>query len=172
MACDGVQIGTNDGLPKNRRSWRGRTRISACPGLEKALGAVERVLVSCDRKDFDIPACLPEVVPKMPVGLSRAKELISGGQTRIDVGGDGLVILDDDGHLDVELPKAAVWLTYTHSDCLREFMPMTAQLFGDPLNVQQRGFIIGLPIVSFEDQYRGIADDLAIGMAKTSQFWG
>ena len=41
MAFDRVPIGISDGLPKNRRLCRGRARISGCPGLENALGAVE-----------------------------------------------------------------------------------------------------------------------------------
>ena len=46
-----------------------KRRGSPCPGLEKALDAVEMVLVPNDRKDFDSPACLPELVPKLPVSL-------------------------------------------------------------------------------------------------------
>jgi hypothetical protein len=30
MAFDGVPIGLSDGLPKNRRFWRGRPHLSGC----------------------------------------------------------------------------------------------------------------------------------------------
>ena len=40
MAFDGVPMGIGDGLPEPRRFCLGRCRVSGCPGLEKALGAV------------------------------------------------------------------------------------------------------------------------------------
>ncbi len=46
-----------------------KRRGSGCPGLEKALGAVEMVLVPSDRKDFDSPASVAELVSKLPVSL-------------------------------------------------------------------------------------------------------
>ena len=76
MAFDGVPIGIGDGLPKNRCFRLGRCRVSGCPGLENLLGAVEMVLVPSDRKHFDSPACLPELVPKLPVGLAPAMEQV------------------------------------------------------------------------------------------------
>ena len=36
VAFDGVPIGFSDGMPKNRRFWRGRCRVSGCPGLDPA----------------------------------------------------------------------------------------------------------------------------------------
>ena len=108
MAFDRVPIGIGDGLPEGRRWCLDRSRVSGCPGLENALGAVEMLLVPSDRKDFDSPACLPELVPKLPVGLAPAMERASGGHARIDVGEDGPVTLDGDWHLDVEIPDAAV----------------------------------------------------------------
>ena len=63
MAFDGVPIGISDGLPELRCFCLGRCRVSGCPGLENALGAVEMVLVPSDRKDVDSPAFLPELVP-------------------------------------------------------------------------------------------------------------
>ena len=41
MAFDGVPIGIGDGLPQPRRFCLGRCRVSGCPGLDNALGAVE-----------------------------------------------------------------------------------------------------------------------------------
>ena len=107
-AFDGVPIGISDGLPKNRRFCPGRFRVSGCPGLENPLGAVEMVLVPSDRKDIDSPACLPELVPKLPVGLVPAMERASGGHARIDVGENGRVLLDGDRQFDVEIPDASV----------------------------------------------------------------
>ena len=49
MAFDGVPIGIGDGLRKNRRFCLGRYRVSGCPGLENALGAVEMLLVPLTR---------------------------------------------------------------------------------------------------------------------------
>ena len=108
MAFDGVPIGISDGLPKNRRFCLSRCRVSAGPGLENSLGAVEMLLVPSDRKYFDPPACLPELVPKLPVGLAPAMERASGGHARIHGGEDGPVPLDGDWHLDVEIPDASV----------------------------------------------------------------
>ena len=58
---------------------------SPCPGLEKALGAVEMVLVPSDRKDFDSPACLPELVPKLPVslGTDHPREVIEAARAHV-----------------------------------------------------------------------------------------
>ena len=89
MAFDGVPIGIGEGLPEEGRFCLSRYRVSGCPGLENALSAVEMVLVPSDRKYFDSPACLPELVPKLPVGLAPAMERASGGYARIDVGEDG-----------------------------------------------------------------------------------
>ena len=41
--------------------------VSGCPGREKTLGAVEMLPVPSDRKDFDPPAFLLELAPKLPV---------------------------------------------------------------------------------------------------------
>ena len=49
-----------------------KRRGSGCPGLEKALGAVEMVLVPSDRNDFDSPASVAELVSKLPVSLAPA----------------------------------------------------------------------------------------------------
>ena len=40
-AFDGVPIGISDGLPEEGRFHLGRARVSGCPGLQHALGAVE-----------------------------------------------------------------------------------------------------------------------------------
>ena len=53
-----AQSASVDSLPKNRPFCLGRYRVSGCPGLVNALGAVEMLLVPSDRKDFDSPACL------------------------------------------------------------------------------------------------------------------
>ena len=45
MAFDGVQIGISDGLPERRRFCLGCCRVSGCPGLENALGAVATLRV-------------------------------------------------------------------------------------------------------------------------------
>ena len=58
MAFDGVPIAISHGLPGGRRFWLGRCRVSGCPGLENALGAVEMLLVPSGRRYFDSPACL------------------------------------------------------------------------------------------------------------------
>ena len=58
---------------------------SGCPGLEKALGAVEMLLVPTDRKDLDSPASVAELVPKLTVGLPPAMERAPGGHARVDV---------------------------------------------------------------------------------------
>ena len=58
MAFDGVPIGISDGLPEGRRWYLDCSRVSGCPGLENALGAVEMLLVPSDHKYFDSPACL------------------------------------------------------------------------------------------------------------------
>ena len=50
MAFDGVPIGISDGLPEGRRFRLGRTRVSGCPSLESALGAVEMLLVLLRRQ--------------------------------------------------------------------------------------------------------------------------
>ena len=50
MACDGVPIGLSDGLPEGRRFCIDRCRVSGCPGLENALGAVEMLLVPLRRQ--------------------------------------------------------------------------------------------------------------------------
>ena len=71
---DGGPIGISDGLPKNRCFCLGRYRGSGCPGLENARGAGEMLLVLTDRKDFDSRACLPELGPKLPVGLAPGME--------------------------------------------------------------------------------------------------
>ena len=52
-----------------------KRRGSGCPGLEKALGAVEMLLVPSDRKDFDSPASVAELVPKLPVSLAPAMHM-------------------------------------------------------------------------------------------------
>ena len=52
------------------------------------------LLVPSDRKDFDSPACLPELVPKLPVGLAPAMERASGRHVRIYGGEDGPVLFD------------------------------------------------------------------------------
>ena len=91
MAFDGDPIGITDGLPKNRRFRLGRCRVSGCPGLENALGAVEMLLVPSDREYLDSPVCLPELVQKLPVGLAPGIQLASGGHARIYVGEDGPV---------------------------------------------------------------------------------
>ena len=46
MAFDGVPTGFGDGLPEGRRWCLGRCRVSGCPGLDNALGAVEMLRVS------------------------------------------------------------------------------------------------------------------------------
>ena len=108
MAFDGVPIGISNGLPEPRRFCLGCCRVSGCPELESAQGWVEMLLVPSNRKYFDSPACLAELVPKLPVGLSPAMERASGGHARIYVGEDGSVTLDGDWHLDVEIPDASV----------------------------------------------------------------
>ena len=75
MAFDGVPIGIGEDLPEPRRFCLGRWRASGCPGLEKALGAVEMVLVPSDRKDFDSPASVAELGPKLPVSLAPAMHM-------------------------------------------------------------------------------------------------
>ena len=50
MAFDGVPIGASDGLPKNGRFCHGRARVSGCPGLENAPGAVGMLLVPLRRQ--------------------------------------------------------------------------------------------------------------------------
>ena len=50
MAFDGVPIGISDGLPEGRRWCLDCSRVSGCPGLENALGAVEMLLVPSDHK--------------------------------------------------------------------------------------------------------------------------
>ncbi len=52
-----------------------KRRGSPCPGLEKALGAVEMLLVPSDRKYFDSPASVAELVPKLPVSLGPAMHM-------------------------------------------------------------------------------------------------
>ena len=37
MAFEGVSIGISDALPRNRRFWRGRARVSGSPVLENWL---------------------------------------------------------------------------------------------------------------------------------------
>ena len=69
---------------------------------------MEMFLVPSVRKYFDPPACLPELVPKLPVGLAPAMERASDRHARINLGEDGLVTLDDDWHRDVEIPDAPV----------------------------------------------------------------
>ena len=96
MAFDGVPIGISDGLPAGLHFCRSRCRVLGCPGLENALRAVGTVLVSSDRKELDSPACLPELVLKLTVGLPPAMHRASGGHARIYVGEDGPVALDDD----------------------------------------------------------------------------
>ena len=46
MGFDGVPIGIGEVLTEEGRFWRGRCRVSGCPGLENALGAAEMVLVT------------------------------------------------------------------------------------------------------------------------------
>ena len=65
------------------------------------------LLVPSNRKDIGSPACLQELVPKLPVGLAPALERASGGHARIYVGEDGSVTLDGDWHLDVEIQDAS-----------------------------------------------------------------
>ncbi len=91
MAFNGVPIGISDSLAKNRRFRLGNCRVSGCPSLENALGAVEMLLVPSDREYRDSPACLPELVQKLPVGLAPSIQLASGGPARIYVGEDGPV---------------------------------------------------------------------------------
>ena len=45
MACEGVPIRISDSLVQPRRFCLGRCRVSDCPSLENALGAVEMLLV-------------------------------------------------------------------------------------------------------------------------------
>ena len=68
MACDRVLISISDDLPEPLRFCPGCCRVSGCPGLENTLGGIEILLVPRDRKDFDSPVCLSELVPKLPVG--------------------------------------------------------------------------------------------------------
>ena len=41
MAFDSVPIGISDGSPESRCFCHSRSRVSGCPGLENALGAVD-----------------------------------------------------------------------------------------------------------------------------------
>ena len=107
MTFDGVPIGISYGSPECRRFCLGRCRVSGCPGLENALGAVEMLLVPNDRNHFESPVGLAELVPKLPVGLAPGIQLASGGHARIDVGQGNLINLDVDRHLDVEIPDAS-----------------------------------------------------------------
>ena len=59
-------------------------------------------------KNFDSPAAMAELVPKLPIGLAPGIQLASGGHARIYVGEGGPVTLDGDWHLDVEIPDASV----------------------------------------------------------------
>ena len=70
------------------------------------MDAVEIVLVPSVRKYFDSPVCLPELFPKLPVGLAPAMERASGRHARIDLGEDGPITLNDDWHRDLEIPDA------------------------------------------------------------------
>ena len=58
MAFDRVPIAIGHGLPEGRRRCLDRSRVSGCPSLENAPGAVAMLLVPSDPKYFDSPACL------------------------------------------------------------------------------------------------------------------
>ena len=62
------------------------------------------LLVPSDHKYFDSAACLPELVPKLTVGLPPGMERASVGHGGIYVDEDSPVTLDGDWHLDVETP--------------------------------------------------------------------
>ena len=63
MAFGGAPIGIGEGLTEEGRFWRGRYRVSGCPGLENALRAVEMVLVPL--------TCLLLSYTQVPQGFSR-----------------------------------------------------------------------------------------------------
>ena len=69
MAFDRVPIGIGDGLPEPRRFRLGRCRVSGCPGLENAPGAVEMLPVPSDRNYFDIPSSLSCHLSMRPMEL-------------------------------------------------------------------------------------------------------
>ena len=108
MAFDGVPIGISDGLPKNRRFCLGRCRVSGCPDLENALGAVEMFLVPSDCIHFDAPAGPPKFGPKLAVGSPPGLQLFGGGHAGIYVDEQRTVLFDGNRHLDVEIPDASV----------------------------------------------------------------
>ena len=70
-----------------------KRRGSPCPGLEKALGAVEMLLVPSDRKNFDSPASVAELVSKLPVSLGTDH---LAAQVRSLSPGSGLLEYPDD----------------------------------------------------------------------------
>ena len=80
MVFDHLPIGIGEGLTQESRFWLARFRGWGGPSLKNALGAVEVLLVSSDRKYLNSPACLAELVPKLTVGLAPARERASGGR--------------------------------------------------------------------------------------------
>ena len=71
-------------------------------------GAVEQVLLPGDRNQLDAPATLAESLPKFLMGGSPGMHFGRGCHARVDVGKNGAVLADSDGHLDVEITNAAV----------------------------------------------------------------
>ena len=108
MAFKGVPIGISDGLAEHDGFLLGVADALPAPGCEYPAGAVQKVLLPGDCGHFDAPARLAELVPKFLVSGSPGVQLAGGSHAGVDVDENGAVLLDGDGHLDVEIPDAAI----------------------------------------------------------------
>ena len=94
--------------------WRMRISFSASviflvsQDWSTPLGAVQKVLLPGNGNDLDAPARLSELVPKVVVRPSPGLQFARGSHAGVDVGENGPVLLDSHGHLDVEIPDAAI----------------------------------------------------------------
>ena len=108
MRFEGIPIGLIDGRLEDEEFFLGIGDFSGEPRLEDALSAVQKVLLPGNGNDLDAPARLSELVPKVVVRPSPGLQFATGSHAGVDVGENAPVLLDGHGHLDVEIPDAAV----------------------------------------------------------------
>ena len=108
MRFEGIPIGLIDGRLEDEEFFLGIGDFSGEPRLEDALSAVQKVLLPGNGNDLDAPARLSELVPKVVVRPSPGLQFARGSHAGVDVGENGPVLLDSHGHLDVEIPDAAI----------------------------------------------------------------
>ena len=108
MRFEGLPIGVIDSQLEGEDFFLGGADGLPAPGCEYPLGAVQNVLFPGNGNELDAAAGLAELLPKIAVRPSPGVELAGGSHARVDVGKNCPVLLDGHGHLDVEIPDAAI----------------------------------------------------------------